>query len=952
MRYLLLPLLFINFSGALASDAVPVFVLHSYSQEYPWTKGQHQGFIQALKADPSQTYTFNVEYLNTKRSSYTPAYADLFARYLREKYQGYRPAAIYVTNDNALSFALSHLDKVFPDAPVFFSGVNNYDIKPRLDSARITGVFEKKDIAPNLRLMRRIDDSVRDIVIVGDASETYRVIANEIREELTRYPDLHATYLSESRIDDLVALLKQRKERFVFLTTLGAVKDGAGRTLPLAETIKAVVNAGHFVVFSMEDAYLYRGVLGGYVTSGPRQGQVAAQLLRRYVSGTPISSLAPIEASPNEYILDETELAKAGLPLPKDLAEPMQLINKLPTFYETNRSIILGTLYGLTGLLLISLGGSLLLFIRKDRQMTRVNEMERRGERLGRILNTSNNEIYVFDAQTLHFVDVNYGARQNIGYSMPELRQMTPVDIKPQYNLEQFLEFIQPLREGKQDILVFETEHQRKDGTLYPVEVRLQISQKETPPVFFAIILDITERKLAEQTLREKDAHLEKIAYHDAVTGLPNRTLMMDRLAQATSRADRSGKLVAMLFIDLDRFKTINDSLGHAIGDALLRNAAQRLESVVRTSDTVSRFGGDEFMILLEDIREGKDAAIIADKVNHALAQVFEIDGYHLHVSGSIGISLYPLDGQNAETLMKNADAAMYRAKEIGRNNFHFYEQEITERVIHRMRIESKLRTAFEQEALEVFYQPIVCLESYRICGVEALLRWTDPQEGVIPPDQFIPLAEETGLIIPMGEWVIRQASLALKRWEEQGIPLDRFAMHINLSGRQLLQKTLPLQIEEIFSETGVSPDRIILELTESTIMEESTAVGQNMLTALCDVGVRIAIDDFGTGHSSLSRLKQLPICEIKIDRSFIRDINEDADDRAIIQAILALAANLKLHVVAEGVEQLNQEAFLQQRGCNFAQGYYYARPMPEKELLSLLLEEHPFPIPISSSMK
>ncbi|MDP3419458.1 MAG: GGDEF domain-containing phosphodiesterase, partial [Thiobacillus sp.] len=330
------------------------------------------------------------------------------------------------------------------------------------------------------------------------------------------------------------------------------------------------------------------------------------------------------------------------------------------------------------------------------------------------------------------------------------------------------------------------------------------------------------------------------------------------------------------------------------------------------------------------------------------LEKMLHIGNYPLLVSASVGISVYPEDGRDAETLLKHADAAMYKSKERGRNTFHFYEQGITERAMRRIQLETRLRSAFEQRALTLHYQPLVRLDSRRICGAEALLRWIDPEEGAIPPDHFIPLAEDTGLIVPLGEWVIREACLALKRWERGGISLEGFALHINLSGKQLLQKDLPQRLAALFAEIGVAPAHIVLELTESSIME-SEAIGLEIMTALRLLGLSIAIDDFGTGHSSLSRLKLLPISELKIDRSFIRDIAADADDAAIVQAILSLSANLGLQVIAEGVEHAEQEAFLTQHGCLRAQGYYYARPMPESELLALLAGAQPFPAAVSA---
>ncbi|OJZ04338.1 MAG: hypothetical protein BGP20_08460 [Thiobacillus sp. 63-78] len=925
---------------AQAMVPTPVFVLHAYSQEYPWSKGQHQGFVDALNADTGRAYSLNVEYLDTKRVGYSPAYADLIGAHLAQKYKGYRPAAVYVTDDNALSFALTHLDRVFPGVPVFFSGINDYGIRARLDPARMTGVFERKEIAPNLRLMRRIDPAIREIVIVGDASETYRAIETEIRRELQQHTDIHATFVSSNRIDDIVARLHAQRGRFVFLTTLGSVTDRAGRTLTLPETIKAIVNAGHFVVFSMEDAYLYPGVLGGYVTSGPRQGRAAAGLLIRHLNGVAVSALPPIETSPNEYIIDESELLKAGFVLPGDIATEATLVNPLPSFYESNRRIILGTLYGLIALLLLGLAASLLLFVRKNRQIALASRQ------LGETMEG------LAQAQRIaHMGNWDWQIGENRLFWSEGIYRVfgiAPDEFGASY--EAFLARVHPDDRAAVDATVrcaleggapYEIDHRivRPDGAIRIVHesAEIQLDERGNPARMIGTVQDITEWKQAQQALQEKDAHLEYIAYHDALTGLPNRVLLTDRLAHAASRADRAASWLAVLFIDLDRFKTINDSLGHAIGDAVLQAVSGRIRMLLREEDTLSRLGGDEFVVLLEDLRDGQAAANVAEKIIQALEKVLVIGNYPLHVSASIGISLYPQDGGDAETLMKHADAAMYKAKDSGRNTFHFYEQGITERAMRRIHLESRLRSAFEQRALTVHYQPVVSLESRHICGAEALMRWQDEAEGAIPPDHFIPIAEDTGLIIQMGEWVIREACLALKRWDALGIPLDGFVMHVNLSGKQLLQKDLPRRLTRVFTETGVSPQRIALELTESSIMESET-LGLDTLTALRRIGVSIAIDDFGTGHSSLSRLKQLPISEIKIDRSFIRDITKNADDAAIVQTILALAAHLDLCVVAEGVEHAGQEDFLLRHGCQLAQGYFYARPLPEHALLPVLM--------------
>lgn len=939
MRLVLLFLLIVCGAHAWAAVPTPVFVLHAYSQEYPWTRGQHQGFVAALEANSARAYSVSVEYLDTKRVGYGPAYADLMAGYLRQKYRGYRPAAIYVTDDNALSFARSHLGTIFPGVPVFFSGVNDMAVRTQIDPARITGVFEKKEIGPNLHLMREIDPAIREIVIVGDASETYRAIESEIAQTLRRHPEIRASFISASHVDDLVAQLRARKARFVFLTTLGSVADRDGRTLTLPETIAAIVGAGRFVVFSMEDAYLYPGVLGGYVTSGPRQGRAAGELLVRYLAGTPVRELAPVERSPNAYVIDETELRKAGFSLPDDIAGEVRLVHRVPTFYETNRPIILGTLYGLLALLLVSLASSLLLFVRKNRQIARTSqqlgETKDSLDRAQRIAQMGNWDWQIADNR-LFWSEGIY-----------RLFGVAHADFDASY--EAFLARVHPddratveaaVRRARETGTPYALDHRivRPDGAVRIVHesAEIMLDERGTPVRMIGTVQDVTDWRLAEQALRDRDAHLEYVAYHDALTGLPNRTLLRDRLRHAATRADRADARMAVLFIDLDRFKTINDSLGHAVGDAVLQAAAGRLRSLVREEDTLARLGGDEFVVLLESVRDGRDAATVAEKIIRALEKVLQIGNYPLHISASIGISVYPEDGRDAETLLKHADAAMYRSKECGRNTFHFYEQGITERAMRRIKLEARLRCAVERQAFELHYQPLVCLDSRRVCGVEALLRWHDEQEGTISPDHFIPLAEDTGLIVPIGEWVVREACRALKRWEAQGVLPDDFVLHVNLSGKQLLQKDLPQRLAAVFAETGAAPARLVLELTESSILE-SESIGVDSMAALRRLGVGIAIDDFGTGHSSLSRLKLLPIGELKIDRSFIRDVAEDSDDAAIVQAILALSAKLGLRVIAEGVEHAGQEAFLLRHGCLRAQGFYYARPLPESALLALL---------------
>ena len=433
---------------------------------------------------------------------------------------------------------------------------------------------------------------------------------------------------------------------------------------------------------------------------------------------------------------------------------------------------------------------------------------------------------------------------------------------------------------------------------------------------------------------QRKQAHLSYLAYHDPLTGLPNRQSLSERLQQACSRAQCNGGMVAMLFLDLDRFKLINDTFGHAAGDRLLKSVADRLAACVRGADTVARLGGDEFTVVLEDIVHGRDAATVAQKILDALAQPFSLAQQEVFISASIGIALYPSDDNGIDSLFKKTDAAMYHAKERGRNNYQFYSAEMNASLARKLHMENSLRRALEREELRLHYQPQVDTVSGRIIGMEALLRWQHPEMGLVPPAQFIPLAEETGLIVPIGECTLRSACLQTRRWHERGFGPLRVA--VNLSAYQFKQKDFPHTVARILDETGLDPGCLELELTESTVMDDVDQAIE-ILHALNAMGVYLSIDDFGTGYSSLSYLKRLPIDALKIDRSFVRDIGADSDDAAIVTAIIAMARSLKLKVIAEGVETREQFAFLRKCRCDAMQGYYFSRPVPPEEFAQLL---------------
>lgn len=488
----------------------------------------------------------------------------------------------------------------------------------------------------------------------------------------------------------------------------------------------------------------------------------------------------------------------------------------------------------------------------------------------------------------------------------------------------------------------WETMARRLDGSTFPAEVTVTETQLDGVAQRILIMRDITDRKITQE-------RLQYLANFDSLTGLPNRALFRDRLAQAMARARRSGMPMVLMFLDLDNFKVINDSLGHEVGDQLLRRVAETLESCLRETDsvgrhsagedpvtTVSRLGGDEFTVIAEQVASAEDAALLARRVLDALEAPMHMLDTELHVSASIGISMFPSDDTDLDGLIRHTDMAMYRSKAMGRGVYSFYSHELSAEVAARLTLENDLRRALEKHEFGLYYQPKYHLATGAVTGVEALIRWHSPARGMVAPDRFIGVLEDSGLILPVGAWAIRTACAQLAAWDDAGAP--RLTLAVNLSARQFRQPFLARFIAGALSDAGISPHRLELELTESLLLEDSEG-NRSVLAALAEMGVRVAIDDFGTGHSSLSYLKRFDIDTLKIDRSFVCELPHDAEDAAIATAIIAMGHSLHMKVVAEGVETMAQAEFLHGLGCDEIQGYLISRPLPADQLLAWLVE-------------
>ncbi len=548
-------------------------------------------------------------------------------------------------------------------------------------------------------------------------------------------------------------------------------------------------------------------------------------------------------------------------------------------------------------------------------------------EQLTRVLDDTTNETYIIDLHSYKILETNSAAARSLGNSKSQICKKELYEFWEDQSRLEFEVFVEPLRDGKKLVQVFEALQKRNDGTVYPVQVRLKLIHVGSKIALLAVVRDLTE-------FRQMEAKIKRMAFFDALTGLPNRNMINDRIVLAFAYADRHKEKFAVLYLDMDDFKSVNDSLGHSIGDELLKEVAKRLTGLLRGEDTVARIGGDEFVILLTGLKDDNYSTRLAERIIAVLKPVFKIDKHKICTSFSIGIAVYPTDGMDAETLFKSADSAMYKAKEQGKNSYYIHDPEMLSVAQRRSKLETLLRQTLEDDNFQLEYQPKIDIKTGEYQRLEAFIRMSDPERGLVLPAEFLPLAEKSGLMVSIGDWVIRSVCKQMKAWKEDGTPLT--PVSINLSEVQLLQGRLAEKIESCINEFGLEADLFEFEIPEVALVQ--TSAYKNLME-LHELGSMLALDNFGMGLSSLNNLARVPLSTLNIDPKLIQEFSAGVN-ATIINTIIGVGKSLQLKTVAKGVETVEQKKFLEQSGCDWAQGYLFCKPLSAQKLKPALRKD------------
>ena len=935
-----------------------VLVLHSYQKGFAWTDDQSTGIEEQLKSAPNLPVIYT-EYLDWKRY---PSQNNLQHVYetVKFKYKDVHIDAIITTDDAALSFAMKYRKEILDNAPIIFSGVNELGVASLPDSDNITGVIEKIDPTRTIQMAMEINPSIKKVYVVFDNSEsglsTGKMVMDQIDSLNLGLQLFPMNRLSSEQIKATASTLSS--DSIVLMTTY--YSDSTGRIIEFDRFASELGSSSSVPVYHIYDFGLNHGAFGGSLISGRIQGQTSAGLALRILQGEKANQIPVVTDSTVRNVFDYNELQHFDIPL-KKLPKGSEVINKPFSFYQTYKVLVLSIIAAFTVLLAFIL---ILLFYVQLVKRIRSN-LEKSNERFSLATYGADAVIWDVDMSTMiyYFSDSWY---ELLGYERDEINEARGGwrDIIHSEDAEQEDRSRTRHLEGRSSYYYAEYRMRSKSGEYKWFQARGKVLRNASGGYirFAGSMVDVTDRKGYESKLQMSYQELEStyeeltalqdelleqynkvvenqallqtseekyrlLAYNDVLSGLPNRLSLTEELKKFIQ--EHSGGHAALFFLDIDNFKYINDTLGHTFGDDLLVKVGERLLGLSDGRSKHFRFGGDEFVILFKDVGGFEEVIRYAESLVQGFKEPFELNASIVHISTSIGIAQYPENGANAEELLKNADIAMYKAKEAGKGIYVIYGHEMQQRFDERMIIENHLRNAISNNELSLHYQPLVDVSSGDIWGFEALIRWNNPVLGFVSPLSFIKIAEDCRLIVPIGEWVLRAACRFIKDLQGQGY--ENYHISVNISVIQLMLDDFTEMVLNVLRETGLAPEYLELEITESIFMESFEAISSK-LEFLKSKGIGIALDDFGTGYSSLSYLKQLPITTLKIDKSFIDSI-DTPNNMSLARSIVTIGHDMGLNVTAEGVETPEQLAFLERTSCDKIQGYYISRPIPEQEV-------------------
>ncbi len=911
-----------------------VLVLNSYHKGYAWTDEQSQALEDVLTGSLSDIL-LDVFYLDWKRHP-NQENLDHSARMLANRYRSDLPQVVAVTDNAALVFALEQRAALFPGVPIVFGGVLQEDADAIIgDAVDVTGVYQRMDPFGTMRLARQLGGKEKRFVFIRDDTESSRSFEEELREAATLMtPPAVVETISGVSFGRVLDRLQDADPGAVVL--LGSyATDSEGVQLPLETFVKRITEASAEPVYGFYRNQLGLGIVGGGLLSGTVSGQAQARIVLDVLRGMSAGSIPPAGRESTKVIVDFPQLLRLGLS-PASVPAGVEIHNRPFSVFETYREAIIGA----AGVILLLGGATVALAFNVRRRKATQQSLEQHIDALqqSRTELARSEQRYSLAALAAREVIWEWDLRSGERSFSDRLEDILGIEAGSVASYATWLERIHPkdlarvrktvddYLEGRSTECHVEYRIMRADGEYIWLDSRASALRDETgaPCLLVGTYSDITEGKRQEESIRY-------LAYHDALTGLANRETLRADVARRI--LEEPGRKLTLVFIDLDNFKFVNDSFGHKTGDQLLVQAADRLVTMAGPDKLVARLGGDEFVVLCPWL-DGQWDSPLANRLPDAFVPPFEVGGQTFYVGCSAGTATYPDDGTSFDTLLQNADTAMYHAKAAGKGGLARYDEGMREAAVSRVRIHNRLQEARADNSFSVNFQPQVCARTGRLRGVEALLRWRDRELGSVPPDQFIPACEESGLIIPVGEWVLKEACRTLRSFDERGITDANIG--INVSVVQLMQADFVPRFTEIVEREKVDPRRLELEITETVVMG-TYEVGRKRLKALREVGFQTGLDDFGVGYSSLTYLRNLPFTTLKLDKSFIGNLPRDPADIAMVRAIVDIAETLGLETVAEGVETGDQQAALAAAGCTWLQGYMIGKPMAEDDLFRFI---------------